>query len=56
MSHAYLQQDSRNYATQVQKFVEWCGENYLVLNVKKTKEMIIDFKKQKYTCYRYCQY
>ena len=41
-----LNDDCRNYETQVQKFVEWCTENYLVLNVKKTKEMIIDFRKK----------
>ena len=35
-----------NYETQVQKLVEWCTKHYLVLNVKKTKEMIIDFRKK----------
>ena len=42
-----LNDDCRNYETRVQKFVEWCTENYLVLNVKKTKEIIIDFRKKK---------
>lgn len=41
-----LNDDCRNYETQVRKFVEWCTDNYLVLNVKKTKEMIIDFRKK----------
>lgn len=41
-----LNDDCRNYETQVQKFVEWCSENYLILNVKKTKEMIIDFRRK----------
>jgi hypothetical protein len=28
---------------QVNEFAEWCSSNFLTLNVKKTKEMIIDF-------------
>lgn len=32
------------YLTQVKKFVEWSKLNFLELNVKKTKEMIIDFR------------
>ena len=27
-------------------FVDWCDSNHLVLNVTKTKEMVIDFRKQ----------
>ena len=29
----------------IQQFVEWCDSHYLLLNVTKTKEMIIDFHK-----------
>ena len=35
------------YRESIRKFTEWCKENYLVLNVQKTKEMIIDFRKRK---------
>jgi hypothetical protein len=33
------------YRREVEKFVKWCSDNFLELNVKKTKEMIIDFRK-----------
>lgn len=39
--------DTQNYYNQVNNFVEWCNTNYLNLNVKKTKEMIIDFRKNR---------
>ena len=32
------------YREQVQCFTNWCEHNYLELNVKKTKEMIVDFR------------
>lgn len=32
------------YIAQVKKFVEWGKVNYLTLNVKKTKEMMVDFR------------
>lgn len=35
------------YRDQVKSFVNWCDENYLNLNVRKTKEMIVDFRKNK---------
>ena len=35
------------YKEQVEKFVEWCDENHLVLNTNKTKEIVIDFRKKK---------
>ena len=35
-----------HYLTSVQSFVNWCDENYLQLNVTKTKEMVIDFRKK----------
>ena len=37
--------DESVYRTQVDDFVKWCDNNYLDLNVTKTKEMIIDFRK-----------
>ena len=36
--------DYTNYIEQVNKFVDWSQRNFLKLNVKKTKEMIIDFR------------
>ena len=38
-----------NYIEEVYRFVKWCEENYLILNVSKTKEIIIDFRRQKST-------
>ena len=38
-----------NYIEEVYRFVKWCEEIYLTLNVSKTKEMIIDFRRQKST-------
>ena len=32
------------YFEEVKCFVDWCEKNFLMLNVKKTKEMIIDFR------------
>ena len=37
------------YHKQIEKFVNWCDRNYLYLNVYKTKEMCIDFRKNQ-TC------
>ena len=34
-----------HYLNSVQSFVNWCDKNYLQLNVTKTKEMVIDFRK-----------
>ena len=33
-----------SYFNEIQRFVEWCERNYLLLNVSKTKELIIDFR------------
>ena len=34
------------YFQEVHKFTTWCKENCLDLNVKKTKEMVIDFRRK----------
>ena len=34
------------YIQEVTSFVDLCDSNHLVLNVRKTKEMVIDFRKQ----------
>ena len=36
--------NSSDYIAQIGHFVEWCKTNYLYLNVKKTKMIIIDFR------------
>ena len=36
--------DDDSYRTEVARFIEWCSDNFLELNVKKTKEMITDFR------------
>ena len=33
------------YHKQIENLVNWCDKNYLYLNVSKTKEMCIDFRK-----------
>ena len=37
------------YRSEVRLLVDWCTNNNLELNIKKTKEMIIDFRKIKNT-------
>jgi hypothetical protein len=37
--------DTSSYKSQVESFVKWCDSNFLDLNVRKTKEMIMDFRK-----------
>src|SRR4029434_5672372 len=35
------------YRDEVDRLTGWCTENNLTLNVKKTKEIIVDFRRQK---------
>ena len=39
--------DNTTYVNQVNSFVDYCKDNYLELNVSKTKELVIDYRKQK---------
>ena len=39
--------DESSYRNQVNKISDWCDDNNLLLNVSKTKELIIDFRKNK---------
>ena len=39
--------DESTYREEVDQFVSWCGKNHLELNVSKTKELIIDFRRNK---------
>ena len=35
----------QDYFNVIESFYQWCNNNYLLLNVKKTKELIFDFRK-----------
>ena len=37
--------DESECRSQVNHFVDYCDENYLELNISKTKEMIVDFRR-----------
>ena len=37
--------DENTYRTAVKDLVSWCNDNFLCLNVSKTKEMVIDFRR-----------
>ena len=42
-----ISSDENLYQRTISEFNTWCGQNYLLLNIlKKTKEMIIDFRKE----------
>ncbi len=36
----------KRYNSEINHFVNWCTENYLEINVNKTKELVIDFRKR----------
>jgi len=40
-----IQTDETSYKASVSSMVTWCRDNYLLLNVNKTKELIIDFRR-----------
>ena len=40
-------EDETKYRETIHWFVKWCEDHFLLLNVKKTKEMIIDFRRNK---------
>ena len=39
--------NATEYLSEVSDFIAWCKDQYLELNVKKTKEMIIDFRNRR---------
>ena len=39
--------DESEYRDQVNKLISWCSDNNLELNVNKTKEIIVDFRRKK---------
>ena len=42
-----IQEDDSSYREAVEELTEWCDKNYLDLNVSKTKEFVINFRKAK---------
>lgn len=42
-----INNDYKEYKEEVNRFVEWCDEAQLILNVEKTKELTIDFRRKK---------
>ena len=38
--------DLINYKNEILRFVKWCDDHFLLLNVKKTKEIIFDFRQK----------
>lgn len=40
--------DTNSYFNAIDKFNAWCDENFLNLNVKKTKEMVFDFSRKQH--------
>ena len=40
-------EDESAYHNEVSNLVKWCGENNLLLNASKTKEVIVDFRQKK---------
>lgn len=42
-----INNDETCYRNQVSSIVEWCKDNNLFLNVSKTKELIVDFRRKK---------
>ena len=43
----FLSDNELLYRQEVYKFVSWCYDNFLCLNVDKTKELHVDFRKHK---------
>ena len=46
MTGLIFNNDASFYLDEIDKFVTWCDDNYLELNVPKVKEMCIDFRKE----------
>ena len=42
-----IQEDDSSYRQAVEDLIEWCDKTYLELNVTKTKEVVINFRKAK---------
>ena len=44
-----LQGSEQYHGPTLTEFVDWCNNSYLDLNVTKTKEMIVDFRRQEHS-------
>ena len=44
-----LQGSEQYHGPALTEFVDWCDNNYLDLNVTKTKAMIVDFRRQEHS-------
>lgn len=44
-----LQENESSHGSVIDDFVKWCEESYLQLNISKTKDMIIDFRRHAHT-------
>lgn len=44
-----ISHNNSEYRQEVGKLEGWCSANNLCINVEKTKEMIVDFKRGSYT-------
>ena len=42
----FLTDSDQDYRSEVDHFHDWCNQNSLILNISKTKEMMIDFRKR----------
>lgn len=42
---SWLQENETSHGPVIDDFVKWCEESYLHLNISKTKDMIIDFRR-----------
>ena len=42
-----IDDDDTHYRQEIDSFVWWCDQNHLELNVGKTKEMLMEFRKNK---------
>ncbi len=45
-SAGFQKNDEFSYREEINHLAEWCTENNLLLNVSKTKELIVDFRKK----------
>ena len=43
----FIKNSEQSYFDSIEYFTNWCDDHYLLLNVKKTKEMIFDFRIKK---------
>lgn len=44
-----LTSQREEYTDLVKNFIEWCGKNHLLLNVAKTKEMVVNYRRKRNT-------